>query len=539
MRMPGQMIGYMMTTFGRCMKLCVFYGAVALLSLQGVSGSDVPRVRLGDEVKDGRPSVRWRGFNLVNMLVMGEKDRNPSPFKEGDFRIIRDWGFNFVRIPMDYRFWIKGGNRSNWEKFNERHLGYVDRAVNLGRKYGLHVSLNMHRCPGYTVASPKEPTDLFSDPETLRVCCVHWAMFAKRYRGIPNASLSFNLFNEPPSRVSDEDYGRVVKALTAAIRAVDPDRFIIADGANGASSPAWSVAGLKGVGQSTRGYAPTRVTHYMAPWAGCPSAKPIWPMPQGCPSGILAGPNKKGMHGRFVLQDLPPCVLTVNFDKASDALLIRFAADGMRLKDIAISPQKDNPAWRNVKYMDVHKVWQGVYTGRETFRFEKPVKKFSMWVVKGDWIQISDVRLTSPDWKRHVDLPCETSWRAPRDFTQRFAGWDAGFVTTTPSGVPARYDDPGEEYIYRSRLKTWDPLIEKGVFCFAGEFGVWRMTPHDVTLRIMEDYLRLWKERNMGWALWNLRGGNGVLDSGRADVEYENFRGHKLDRKMLELLQRY
>ena len=65
------------------------------------------------------------------------------------------------------------------------------------------------------------------------------------------------------------------------------------------------------------------------------------------------------------------------------------------------------------------------------------------------------------------------------------------------------------------------------------------MTPHDIVLDIFEDYLYLWKERNMGWALWNLRGSIGVLDSELADVEYENFRGHKLDRKMLDLLQRY
>ena len=43
----------------------------------------------------------------------------------------------------------------------------------------------------------------------------------------------------------------------------------------------------------------------------------------------------------------------------------------------------------------------------------------------------------------------------------------------------------------------------------------------------------------MGWALWNLRGSIGILDSERADVEYEDYEGHKLDRKMLELLQRY
>jgi endoglucanase len=37
--------------------------------------------------------------------------------------------------------------------------------------------------------------------------------------------------------------------------------------------------------------------------------------------------------------------------------------------------------------------------------------------------------------------------------------------------------------------------------------------------------------------LWNLRGGFGVLDSDRKDVPYEDYHGHKLDRKMLQLLQ--
>jgi endoglucanase len=36
--------------------------------------------------------------------------------------------------------------------------------------------------------------------------------------------------------------------------------------------------------------------------------------------------------------------------------------------------------------------------------------------------------------------------------------------------------------------------------------------------------------------MWNLRGSFGIVDSGRADVAYEDFQGHKLDRKMLDLL---
>ena len=53
----------------------------------------------------------------------------------------------------------------------------------------------------------------------------------------------------------------------------------------------------------------------------------------------------------------------------------------------------------------------------------------------------------------------------------------------------------------------------------------------------MKDVGELVKAEGWGWALWNLRGSFGVVDSGRQDVAYEEFAGHKLDRKMLDLLR--
>ena len=54
---------------------------------------------------------RWYGFNLLEYFST-DPDwmkyfpyRNDGAFREDDFRWIRDWGFNFVRLPMDYRFW--------------------------------------------------------------------------------------------------------------------------------------------------------------------------------------------------------------------------------------------------------------------------------------------------------------------------------------------------------------------------------------------------------------------------------------------------
>ena len=35
----------------------------------------------------------------------------------------------------------------------------------------------------------------------------------------------------------------------------------------------------------------------------------------------------------------------------------------------------------------------------------------------------------------------------------------------------------------------------------------------------------LWREMGWGWAMWNFRGSFGILDSGRDDVDYEDFRG--------------
>jgi endoglucanase len=88
-------------------------------------------------------------------------------------------------------------------------------------------------------------------------------------------------------------------------------------------------------------------------------------------------------------------------------------------------------------------------------------------------------------------------------------------------------------------IDTWMPLAEKGVQVHVGEWGCYNKTPHDVALRWMRDLLTLWKEAGWGHAMWNLRGDFGVLDSERADVKYEDYKGNKLDRKMLELIKEY
>lgn len=87
------------------------------------------------------------------------------------------------------------------------------------------------------------------------------------------------------------------------------------------------------------------------------------------------------------------------------------------------------------------------------------------------------------------------------------------------------------------RIGPWKALEKKGVGIHVGEWGAYNRTPHAVALAWMADLLSLWRDAGWGWALWNLRGSFGVVDSERTDVVYEKLEGHDLDRRMLALLE--
>jgi endoglucanase len=143
-----------------------------------------------------------------------------------------------------------------------------------------------------------------------------------------------------------------------------------------------------------------------------------------------------------------------------------------------------------------------------------------------------------------VDLGIAQSTRGydPMQISHFKARWIRGSdrwpEPTWPLIDPAkkRWD---KEALRRSRIEPWKALERKGVGIHVGEWGAYQYTPHKVVLAWMRDSLELWKEAGWGWAMWNFRGSFGPLDSGRKDVAYEDFRGHKLDREMLTLLRAF
>ena len=82
----------------------------------------------------------------------------------------------------------------------------------------------------------------------------------------------------------------------------------------------------------------------------------------------------------------------------------------------------------------------------------------------------------------------------------------------------------------------WIDLVNKGVGVHCGECGCWNKTPHEVFLAWFSDVLDILSSNNIGFALWEFIGTFGIIDSCRTDVEYEDWQGQKLDRKLLNLL---
>ena len=56
----------------------------------------------GGAAAEWKPSFKARGFNLQGMRRAGPN----VGFKEEHFKWMKEWGFNFVRMPLDYRCWV-------------------------------------------------------------------------------------------------------------------------------------------------------------------------------------------------------------------------------------------------------------------------------------------------------------------------------------------------------------------------------------------------------------------------------------------------
>jgi endoglucanase len=244
----------------------------------------------------GNPLPRWKGFNLLDFFAPDPAKGRPAT-TEQHLQWMADWGFDFIRLPMAYPSYVKFDRSrpirpEEIRAIDTQATDRIEQLVYLAHKYNLHVSLNLHRAPGFCVnAGFEEPYNLWQDAQAMDDFVYHWSFWADRFRQTSPKKVSFDLLNEPCIRedmndqhskrgpIPGEKYREMALKASQAIRKANPDLLVIADGNNVGSSVIPEITDLN-IAQSCRGYNPGIISHYKAPWVFKDTTQlpePKWP----------------------------------------------------------------------------------------------------------------------------------------------------------------------------------------------------------------------------------------------------------------------
>lgn len=463
-----------------------------------------------------------KGFNLLGKYDVGWSN---SGFQEEEFIILKDLGFNFARLPLDYRTYTQTGN---WNVFLEDEVAEIDKAVEWGKKYGVHTSICIHRGPGYcvnpTVLPPNQNLDLWTDPVAQEAFLNHWIYFAKRYKDIPYNELSFNLINEPKD-IDETTYVSLMQKVIDKIQHINPDRVIFVDGLNYSRKLMMSLKGAKNIVQAIHVYDPMTVTHYKASWVSGSDTWPIpvWPMTDI--SEYLFGPYQSQYQSSLVLEGNFPkdTKITINVQQVSIKSTLQIKLNGSEVyKKVFICSSDLGEDFTKINLTQ----WGYQNISGKDYSVVLPSDGTSLTFsnIEGDWLSMNRITIKSGTTEL-VIIPANTAWGS-KQATYRIAA--DGKITDT-NGNPV--------IALNSVASTFKTAASEKIPVMIQEFGVYNKTPHDVTISYLTDVLSVFNEYKLGYAMWNMIGSMGIINSGRTDCNYESYRGKQLDREMVTILQ--
>lgn len=164
-----------------------------------------------------------KGINFGGWLSQCDysEDRLNSFIVESDFKQAADWGFDHVRIPVDYNIFQKED-----ESFIEEGFALLDNAFTLCDKYGLKTVLDLHKTAGYSFDELETEEGFFESEKYQESFYKLWEEFAKRY-GSKSDRIIFELLNEVTSEEYLEPWKRIAAECIRRIRVYAPDTYIL------------------------------------------------------------------------------------------------------------------------------------------------------------------------------------------------------------------------------------------------------------------------------------------------------------------------
>jgi endoglucanase len=460
-------------------------GKIAVTDISAyVPIEDVNSVLLPEPSNENIP--QWRGFNKLNLYDYGSPnanyDDNGFIFRESDFALMNQLGFDFVRLPIDYRFLYNISDKT----LNMDKIYWLDLAVEYAIKYNIHIEINLHKAPGFWVGGEFDGMDLLqSKSPAAEHFILIWQAIARRYKDIPNTIIDFNLLNEPPAKFLEQDgttpvraYKQILIDVMNAIRAERSDRLIVIDVDRRQPFNLDSLGiSIDNIYQAPHCYAPFSVTHEgmnggnIFP-ANFTNKQATWPITNYF-NGFIYGPwHSKQLFG---VKNTKAVFNNPNgFEKGTVSIIIVgqsqsnkliILCDGKQTADLTVPA--NTPSGTTMTFPD-----DAVFAG---------TKKVEIYISNGDWINIDKYIISG------ITVEC----------------------TNINWGYPPSEMTVGVETITNAQsIKDWFlPPAWDNIPTIIGEMGC--MAPDAVQAeyraKLMGDYVDAFGE--LPWAFWEFKGG--------------------------------
>jgi endoglucanase len=246
-------------------------------------GFRVPK-NLGRDTPAHRACARLkRGVNLGNCWESSPGSPTVD-FTPADIDRIAREGFDHIRVPVSWQFWLKDG------KISRKLLASLEPVLRRALERKLVVILNWHHFPEFD-KHPERHRKEFIDG---------WRVIARHFSSWP-PSLYLEVLNEPTEKLSGKTLNEIHAEAIAVIRQSNPKRTILADPGNWASAFGLDLFRLPendaNIIVSVHCYEPFMLTHQGAGWVDLedligvvypgPPAKPL-----AVPGSLRNEPNR-------------------------------------------------------------------------------------------------------------------------------------------------------------------------------------------------------------------------------------------------------
>ena len=166
------------------------------------------------------------GVNLGGWLSQCDhtKERYDTFITEHDIEVIKSWGADHIRVPVDYD--LVEDLQGNYK---EDGFAYIQKAIEWCKKNKLNMVLDLHKTFGYSFDSDENELGFFEKKEYQDRFYKLWEQFAIRF-GKNESMLSFELLNEVTKKEYCEIWNEIAKECITRIRKIAPTIKILVGG---------------------------------------------------------------------------------------------------------------------------------------------------------------------------------------------------------------------------------------------------------------------------------------------------------------------